>query len=76
VHLSHNHQTTRVILIFHRVIPNLVLNTVGIMHLAHRLFKVFDHLELDLTRFVEQRIFPNWDQGLVSWSHGIEPRLA
>jgi hypothetical protein len=30
----------------------------GVMHLAHRAFEVFDYQDLDLTRFVEQRIFP------------------
>jgi hypothetical protein len=33
-----------------------VLRTVGVMHLAHKAFEVFDHLILDLTRFVEQRV--------------------
>jgi hypothetical protein len=52
--MSHNHQTTLVVSIFfHRAIPNLVLRTVDIMHLAHKAFKVFDHLDLDLTQFVE-----------------------
>jgi hypothetical protein len=51
--MSHNHQTTRVVWIFHRVIPNLVLRNVGIMRLAHRAFKVFDHPDLDLTQFIE-----------------------
>jgi hypothetical protein len=39
---------------------------VGVMLLAHRSFKVFDHSDLDLTRFVEQRIFLECDQVLVS----------
>jgi hypothetical protein len=47
--MSHNHQTTQVVWIFHRTIPNLVLRTVGVMHLAHRALKVFDHPDLDLT---------------------------
>jgi hypothetical protein len=38
-----------------------VLRTVGVMHLAHRAFKVFGHPDLDLSRFVEQRIFPKCD---------------
>jgi hypothetical protein len=58
------------------MIPNLVLRTVGVMHLAHRAFEVFDHLDLDPTRSVEQRIFPECDQVLVSWSYGIETRLV
>jgi hypothetical protein len=60
----------------HQTIPSLVLRTVGIMCLAHRAFKVFDHPDLDLTRFVELRIFPKCDQVLVSWPHGIETRLS
>jgi hypothetical protein len=53
-----------------------VLRTVGVVRLAHRAFEVFDHPDLDLTQFVEQRIFPQCDQVLVSWPHGIEPRLV
>jgi hypothetical protein len=49
MHMSRNHQTTRVVLIFHSVIPNLVLRIVGVMRLAHRAFEVFDHPDLDLT---------------------------
>jgi hypothetical protein len=74
--MSHNYQTTRVVWIFHRAIFIIVLRTVDVMHLAHRAFEVFDHPDLDLTRFVEQRIFLEWDQFLVSWSCGIDPRLA
>jgi hypothetical protein len=53
--MSRNHQTTQVVWIFHRTIHNLVLWTVGVMHLAHKAFEVFDFLNMDLTRFVEQR---------------------
>jgi hypothetical protein len=74
--MSRNHQTTRVVWIFHRTIPNLLLRTVGIMRLAHRAFEVFDHPNLDLTRFVEQSIFLNYDRVLVSWPRGVEARLA
>jgi hypothetical protein len=74
--MSRYHQTTRVVWIFHWVIPNLVVRIVGVMHLAHRAFDVFDHPDLDLTRFVEQRIFPKCDQVLVSWPRDVEPRLA
>jgi hypothetical protein len=49
---------------------------VGIMRLAHRAFEVFDHLDLDLTRFAKQRIFPECDQVLESWPRGVEPRLT
>jgi hypothetical protein len=74
--MSHNHQTTQEVWIFHWMIPNLVLRTVGVMCLTHRAFKVFDHPNVDLTQFVEQRIFPKCDQVLVSWPCGIEPRLT
>jgi hypothetical protein len=58
------------------VIPILVLSTMCVMRLAHRAFEVFDYPDVDLTRFVEQRIFPKCDYVLVSWPHGVEPRLA
>jgi hypothetical protein len=58
------------------MIPSLVLRIVDVMQLAHRAFKLIDHSDLDLTRFVEQRIFPRCDQVLVSWSCEIEPRLS
>jgi hypothetical protein len=45
------------------------------MHLAHRAFKVFDHSDLNFTRFVELMIFPKCDQVLVSWLRGVEPEL-
>jgi hypothetical protein len=38
------------------MIPSLLLRTLGVMRLAHRAFEVFDHPDLDLTRFVEQSI--------------------
>jgi hypothetical protein len=53
-----------------------VLRTVGVKHLAHRRFDTFDHPDLDLTQFVEQRIFSKCDKVLVSCLHGIEPRLT
>jgi hypothetical protein len=56
--MNRNQQITRVVWIFHQTIPSLVLRTVGVMCLAHRAFKVFDHPDLDLIRFVELRIFP------------------
>jgi hypothetical protein len=61
---------------FHRVIPSLVLKTVGVMHRVHRAFEAFDDPDRDLTWFVEQRIFPRGDQFLVPCSCGIEPWLA
>jgi hypothetical protein len=72
--MSCNHQTTRVVWIFHRMIPSLVLRTVGIMRLAHRAFEVFHHPYLDITWFVEQRFFPQCDQVLVSRPRDIEAR--
>jgi hypothetical protein len=76
VHMSHNHKTTWVVWIFHWTIHILVLRIVGVMHLAQRAFKVFDYLDQNLTRFVEQRIFSKCDQVIVSWLRGVEPRLA
>jgi hypothetical protein len=48
------------------MISNLVLMNVDVMHLAHTGFEVFDYLDLDLTQFVEQRIFFKCDQVLMS----------
>jgi hypothetical protein len=69
--MSRNHQTTLVVWIFHWVISNIVLRTIVIMRLAHRVFEAFDHPDLDLTRFVEWKILPKCDQVLVSWSCGV-----
>jgi hypothetical protein len=46
-----------------------VLRTVGVIRLAQRAFEVFDHPALDLTQFVEQRVFLECDRVLVSWPH-------
>jgi hypothetical protein len=51
--MSRKYQTTWVVCFYHRVTPNLVLRTVGIMRLAHRAFEVFDHPALDLIRVIE-----------------------
>jgi hypothetical protein len=44
---------------FHRVVPNLVLKTVGIMYRVRRTFEVFDDLDQDLAQFVELRVSLN-----------------
>jgi hypothetical protein len=41
------------------------------MHLAHKALTVFDDPDLDLTQFIEQRIFSRCDQVLVSWPRGV-----
>jgi selenocysteine lyase/cysteine desulfurase len=64
--MSHNHQTNWVVWIFYRAIPNLV----------HRAFEVFDHLDVDLTHFIEQIIFPKCDLVLVSWLVWHKARLT
>jgi hypothetical protein len=46
------------------------------MRRVHRAFEAFDALDWDLTRFVEQRIFPRCDQFLVPWLRDIESWLA
>jgi hypothetical protein len=53
-----------------------VLKIVGVMHRVCRAFEAFDNPNQDLTRFVEQRIFPMFDQFLVSWPRNIELELA
>jgi hypothetical protein len=74
--MSRNYQSSQAVWIFHRVVPNLVLSTVGVMRRVHRAFEAFDDSDRDLTQFVEQRIFPRCDQFLVSWSRSIEPWLT
>jgi hypothetical protein len=74
--MSRNHQSARTVWIFHRVVPSIVLRTVGIMRRVHRAFEAFDDPDRDLARFVELRIFPRCDQFLVSWSHDLESWLA
>jgi hypothetical protein len=71
--MSHNNQSARAVWIFHQVVLSLVLKTVSIVHQAHRAFEAFDDPDRNLTRFVEQRIFPRCDQFLVSWSRGTWP---
>jgi hypothetical protein len=62
---------------FHdRVVPDLVLRIVGVMHLARRAFKAFTHLALDLTLFVRVEGFLESGQFLVSWPCGVEPELV
>jgi hypothetical protein len=62
--------------IFHRMVPSLVLKTVGIMHRVRRAFETFDDSNQDLTQFIEHRVFPRCDQFLVSSLSGIELGLA
>jgi hypothetical protein len=61
---------------FHRVAPNLVLKTVGIMCRVRRAFKVFDNSDRDLAQFIELRVFPRCDQFLVPLPHDIERKLT
>jgi hypothetical protein len=67
--MSHNNQSARAVWIFHQVVLSLVLKTVSIMHQVHRAFEAFDDPDQNLTRFVEQRIFPRCDHGRVA--HGL-----
>jgi hypothetical protein len=59
IHGSRKHQPTQAVWIFHRVLLNLVLKTVGIMRRVHIAFKDFDDPDRDYARFVELRIFPS-----------------
>jgi hypothetical protein len=65
VHASHRHQTTQAVRIFHRIIPSLVLRTMGVMHRVRRAFEAFDNPDQYLAQFVELRICPECDQVLV-----------
>jgi hypothetical protein len=61
---------------FHRVVPNQVLKTMGIMCRVHKTFEAFDDSDWDLAQFVEPRVFPRCDQFLVPWPRNIKPKLA
>jgi hypothetical protein len=61
---------------FHRVVPNLVLKTVGIVCQVHRTFEAFDDSDRYLAQFIEPRIFSRCNQFLVLWPHGVEPKLT
>jgi hypothetical protein len=71
--MSRNYQSTQAVWIFHRVVPSLVLRTVGVMRRVHRAFEAFNNLDQDLTRFVEQRILPRCDQFLEPWLRDTWP---
>jgi hypothetical protein len=58
------------------VVPNLVLKTVGIMCRVRRTFEAFDISDRDLSQFLEPSVFSQCDLFLVSWTRGIEPKLA
>jgi hypothetical protein len=61
---------------FHRVVPNLVPKAMSTISRAYSAFEVFDNSNQNLAQFVELRVFHVCDQFLVSWPHGIEPKLA
>jgi hypothetical protein len=61
---------------FHRVVPSLVLKMVDIACRVHITFEAFDDSDRDLAQLVKPRVFPRCDQFLVSWLHGVEPKLA
>jgi cell division protein FtsW (lipid II flippase) len=54
---------------FHRVVPSLVLKTVGIVSWVHRTFKAFDNSDRDLAQFVEPRLSHVWSvlSAMVVW---------
>jgi hypothetical protein len=74
--MSHKHQPTQAVGIFHRVVHSLVLKTVGVMFLVRRAFKAFDDLDQDLAQFIRSRVFYRCDQFLVPWPRSIEPKLS
>jgi hypothetical protein len=71
--MSHKHQPARAVWIFYRVVPRLVLKTVGIIRRVHRAFETFDDPDQDLSQFIESRVFHMCDQFLVPQSCGVEP---
>jgi hypothetical protein len=71
--MSRKHQPARAVQIFHRVVPSLVLKTVGIMRRVYRAFVAFDDPDRDLAQFIESWVFHSCDQFLVPWPHGVEP---
>jgi hypothetical protein len=74
--MSHKHQPTRTVWIFHQVVPNLVLKTVDVMRRIHRAFEAFDDRDQNHAQFIESRVFHRCDQFLVPWLRGIGPKLA
>jgi hypothetical protein len=71
--MSRKHQSAWEVWTFHRVVPSLVLKTVGVMHRVHKAFKSFDDSDRDRTQFIESRVLHRCDQFLLSWSRGVEP---
>jgi hypothetical protein len=57
VYQSRTYQPTQEVWVFHRVIPNLVLKTVGIMCRVSRAFEAFDDLDQDLAQYIELKGF-------------------
>jgi hypothetical protein len=74
--MSHKHQPTQTVRIFHRVVHSLVLKTVGVMRLVHRAFEAFDNPDQDLAQFIRSRVFYRCDQFLVLLPHSVEPKLG
>jgi hypothetical protein len=56
--------------------PDSVLRVVGGMHLTHRACRIFVHRGPDLTQHVEQGVFLQSGQLLVSQPCGVEPMLT
>jgi hypothetical protein len=50
VPMSPKHQPVWVVWIFHRVVPSLVLKTIGAMHRVRRAFEAFDDPDQDLAQ--------------------------
>jgi hypothetical protein len=73
---SRKYQPTQAVWISHQVIPSLVLKTMSVMHHVHIAFEALDDPDQDLPWFVELRVSPRYDQFLVPWPSGIEPKLA
>jgi hypothetical protein len=71
--MSCKHQPTLAVWIFHRVVPSLVLKTVGVMRRVRRAFEAFDDPDRGLAQFIESMIFHKCDQFLVSWLCDVEP---
>jgi hypothetical protein len=46
--MSRKHLPARAVWIFHRVVPSIMLMTVGVMRRVHRAFKAFDDPDWDL----------------------------
>jgi hypothetical protein len=71
--MSHNHQSTRVVWIFHRVVSGLVLRTVGVMRRVHRAFEAFDDPDGTSLNLLSSGFSQVWSvlSAMVTWHRAL-----